>query len=140
MGKYTSMSRQKETPRVTGVHPIMKGLGCIMIIIVPVISYGAAILIVNLGIARGWSFPDGWLGTPQFHPLLWNISGLAYILSLLQTQNNLTANAVFALGISILIGGIMAVIFGYIYRIFGPPQYGPMDAPPMRVKVKRYKR
>ncbi len=140
MGKYTSQTRQKEAPKVTGVHPIMKGLGCFMILIVPVISYGAAVLLVNSAVQRGWPLPPEWLGYPEFNPLLFRLSGLAYVLGFLQAQLNLTANLVFALGIAIVIAGIMAVLFGYMYRLFGPPQYGPMDAPPIRVKVKRYKR
>jgi hypothetical protein len=35
---------------------------------------------------------------------------------------------------------VMSVIYGYIYTIFGPPRYGPTDAPPPRVKAKPYKR
>ena len=140
MGKYTSATRQKEPPRVTGVHPIMKGLGCLMMIIVPIIAYGSAVLLVNMGIQRGWPLPSEWLGTPTFHPLLWKVTGLYGILTFLTNQTNLVANVAIAFAITIVIGGIMAVIFGYIYRFFGPPQYGPLDAPPIRVKVKRYKR
>jgi hypothetical protein len=35
---------------------------------------------------------------------------------------------------------VMSVIYGYIYQIFGPPRYGPTDAPPPKVKAKPYKR
>ncbi len=140
MGKYTSQVKQKETVRIRTVHPIMRGLGCAIMIIVPVISYGAAILLVNLALQRGFPLPPEWIGTPQFHPLMWKLSGLAYILAVLQTQTNLYANLVFALGISVVIGGFMAIFFGYLYRIMGPSEFGPTDVPPMRVKVKRYKR
>jgi hypothetical protein len=140
MGKYTSQVKQKETPRVRGVHPIMKGLGCVIMIIVPILSYGVAILIVDIGVQRAWPIPAEWLGTPQFHPWLWKLSGLAYILGWLQTQTNLYANFVFAIGVGTVIGGIMAIFFGYLYRMAGPSEYGPLDVPPARVKVKRYKR
>lgn len=140
MGKYTSQVKQKETVRVQGVHPIMKGLGCFIMIIVPVVSYGAAMLLVNYGIGQRWPIPTEWLGTPQFYPLMWKLSGLASILGFLQTQTNLYANLVFALGIAVVIGGIMAIFFGYLYRFLGPSEYGPLDVPPIRVKVKRYKR
>jgi len=140
MGKYTSQVKQKEIVRARGVHPIMKGLGCSIMIIVPVISYGVAMLLVNYGIGKGWPLPTEWLGTPQFHPWLWKSSGLAYILGFLQTQTNLYANVVFALGVWVVIGGFMAIFFGYLYRFLGPSEYGPMDVPPIRAKVKRYKR
>jgi ABC-type xylose transport system permease subunit len=65
---------------------------------------------------------------------------VAAILAFLQKQNNLIANVIFAIGITVVIGGVMSVLYGYIYTIFGPPRYGPTDAPPPKVKAKRYKR
>lgn len=143
MGKYTSHSRQPSKPRPSdlGVHPVMRGIGCIMMIVVPIVAYGISILLVNYGAAHGWPIPPGWFGPPDIHPLLWKLEGLHSILVFLQSQNNLEANLFFTIIITIIFGGIMSIIYGYIYTLFGPPRYGPQDAPPMRgVKVKRYKR
>lgn len=142
MGKYSSYSRPKPTrPRNVGVHPVMRGIGCIMMVVVPILSYGLAILLVNYGAGRGWPIPPEWFGPPSIPPVLSRLQGLQPIIGFLQTQSNLEANLVFAIALIILIGGIMAMIYGYIYSLFGPPKYGPQDAPPIRgVKVKRYKR
>lgn len=140
MGKYTSLNRKEEVARNRGVHPVMRGFGCIMLAIVPFLSYGLAILMVNQWLLRGLPLPPNWLGYVEFHPLLYRISGLIVILNFLASQYNLVANLVFTFAIAIIIGGIMSIIFGYIFRVFGPPQYGPLDAPPPRIKVKRYKR
>lgn len=141
MGKYSSYSRPKPKPRSIGVHPVMRGIGCIMIVVVPILAYGLAILLVNYGAARGWPIPPDWFGPPTIHPVLWNIQGLIPILGFLQAQNNLEANLVFAIALTILIGGLMSILYGYIYALFGPSRYGPQDAPPIRgVKIKRYKR
>lgn len=140
MGKYSSYSRPKPKPRKVGVHPIMRGIGCIMMVVVPVLAYGLAVLLVNYAAGRGWPIPPDWFGTPTFPELLWNLQGLRPILQFLSAQNNLVANLVFAFVLTVLMGGIMAMIYGYIYSLFGPPRYGPQDAPPIRIKVKRYKR
>ncbi len=140
MGKYTSYSRQKPKPREVGVHPVMRGIGCIMIIVVPILAWGIAVLLVNYGAAHGWPIPPTWYGPPTIPPLLSKLQGLQPILQFLQAQNNLKANLIFAVAITVVIGGIMSMIYGYIYTIFGPPRYGPQDAPPIRIKVKRYKR
>ncbi len=140
MGKYSSHVRKAPVPRNRGVHPVMRGIGCVMIIIVPILAYGSAILLVNYGVSQGWPIPPNWLGAPTFHPLLWRLQGLATVLTFLQSQTNLIANLVFAIVITIVIGGIMSMIYGYIYTIFGPPRYGPTDAPPERIKVKKYTR
>jgi hypothetical protein len=140
MGKYTSMSRKKEVMRDQGVHPVMRGIGCIMIAVVPILSYGLALLAVDVWLQRSLPLPPAWLGYLKIPPWLFGISGLRVILNFLGSQNNLIANLFFTFAFAVVIGGTMSIIFGYIFRIFGPPQYGPLDAPPPRIKVKRYKR
>jgi len=140
MGKYTTFKREQPKPPPT-VHPIMRGIGCIMIIVVPILAYGISALLVDYGFRQGWPIPPNWAGAMDFHPLLWRLQGLRPIIVFLQGVNNLEANLIFTVAITVVIGGIMSVIFGYISSIFGPPRYGPHDAPPIRgVKVKRYKR
>ena len=141
MGKYTSYSRQKPKPRDVTVHPVFRGIGCIMMVVVPILAYGFAELLVNYGATRGWPIPPNWFGPPAIPPFLWNLPGLTPILAFIQAQNNLEANFIFAIALTVIIGGIMSMIYGYMYTLFGPPRYGPQDAPPIRgVKVKRYKR
>lgn len=140
MTKYTSYNRTPPKPRNVGVHPVMRGIGCIMIVVVPILAYGTAVLLVNYGATHGWPIPPGWYGPPTFPDLLWRLQGLQPILRFLQAQNNLQANIIFAIALTVLIGGIMSMIYGYTYTLFGPPRYGPQDAPPIRIKVKRYKR
>lgn len=140
MGKYTSMSRKREVPRDPGVNPVMRGIGCIFIALVPPLAYGVSALLIPILVNNGVPIPPNWLGTPQFHPLLWRLSGLAVVLNFLSAQTNLVANLIFTVAISIVVGGIMSIIFGYIYKMFGPSRYGPLDVPPPRIKVKRYKR
>ena len=143
MGKYSFANRQTSRPR-REVHPVMRGIGCIMIIIVPLLAYGSSVLLVNYGASKGWPIQPNWLGAPTFHPLLWRLSltsrPIEIVLNFLQAQNNLVANLVFAFAITVVIGGLMSMIYGYIYTIFGPPRYGPTDAPPERIKVKKYTR
>lgn len=140
MGKYTSMTKKQETPRITDVNPVMKGLGCFIVLLVPPLSYVTAVLLVDYGVGQGWPLPPAWLGYVDINPLVWRLEGLAPILTLIEAQANLIANLVFAFGITVAIGSVMAVFFGYLYKFFGPSPYGPTDVPPIRVKVKRYKR
>jgi len=119
----------------------MRGIGCILLAVVPVLAYGSAVLVVNYGIKHAWQIPPNWLGTPAIHPLLWKLGGLQTILTFIQAQTNLTANLFFAIALAVVIFGVMSILYGFIFKIMGPPQYGPTDAPPIRgVKIKRYKR
>jgi len=109
-------------------------------VVVPILAYGIAVLLVNYGYAHGWPIPSTWFGPPKFPDLLWKLQGLQVILNFLTAQNNLKANVIFTIALIIVIGGIMSMIYGYMYTLFGPPRYGPQDEPPIRVKVKRYRR
>ena len=141
MGKHTSYQRQQARIQRNHVSPVMRGIGCIMIVLIPILAYGSSVYLVNYGVRSGWPIPLASLGAPHIYPLLWKLGGLTIILNYIQAQNNLVANLFFTVTITIVIFGIMAIIYGAIYRIFGPSQYGPTDVPPIRgVKVKRYKR
>jgi hypothetical protein len=119
----------------------MRGIGCILLVLVPILAYGTAVYAVDYGVHRGWPIPFTWLGMVNIPPLLLKLTGLSVIWIFLQAQNNLTANLVFALVITIVIFGILSIIYGFTYKLFGPPEYGPTDMPPIRGrKVKRYKR
>lgn len=140
MGKYTSY-KAKEAPVKRGeLHPIMRGIGCILFAVVPPLAYGASVLLVNYGIRRGWPIPPSWLGTPSIHPLLLRLEGLRTVYDFIYQQTNLTANLVFAIALCVVIFGILSMLYGFLYKIAGPSQYGPTDAPPIRKKVKKYKR
>ena len=94
----------------------------------------------TLEVGRGTRAGEFQSRAPRFPDLLWNFQGLRPILQFLEAQNNLQANLIFALALTVLFGGIMSMIYGYTYTLFGPPRYGPLDEPPIRIKVKRYKR
>ena len=140
MGKYTTYKRTPPKPRNLGVHPVMRGIGCIMMIVVPLLSYGIALFLVDYGIRQRWPLPPSWLEPLSIHPLLLRLRGLDPVWNFLLRQDNLIAVLIFTIATIIVIGGLMSVLYGYIYTLFGPSQYGPQDAPPIRVKVKRYKR
>jgi hypothetical protein len=141
MSKYTSYTRQKPKPRNRDVHPVMRGIGCIMMIVVPILAYGLSVLLVNYATGQGWPLPTNMYGPPSIHPLLWKVQGLQPILLFLEAQNNLEMHLLFTAIITVVIGGIMSMIYGYVYTLFGPPKYGPQDEPPIKGrKIKPYKR
>lgn len=140
MGRYTSYKVKEPAVKRGEIHPVMRGIGCIMFAIVPPLAYGTAVLVVNYGIGRGWPIPPDWLGTPTIHPWLLSLRGLTQVYDWIYNQTNLTANLIFAIAIAVVVFGVLAMLYGFMYSLAGPSQYGPTDAPPIRRKVKRYKR
>lgn len=140
MGKYTSYKKAEAPIKRGEIHPVMRGIGCVLFAVVPFLSYGIALLLVEYGMKKGWPIPPDWLGYPKVHPLLWKLQGLNSILQTYQQQPHLAANIIFTIAVAVLIFGVLSILYGFMYKLMGPSQYGPTDAPPIRVKVKRYKR
>lgn len=117
----------------------MRGIGCILMIVVPILAFGIAEILVQRGIGAQ-IIPPAWYGYMTFPPYLTRLTGINFIIGFLSGIRGLPALLTLTVVITTVIGGIISVIFGYTYQIFGPPKYGPTDAPPPRIKVKRYKR
>lgn len=140
MSKYSSISHQRSTPPPIRPHPVWRGIGCILIVVVPLISYALAALTVGIAVKQRWPIPYQLLGHPVVPASLWKSQALAPLWAFIQAQNNLYAILVFAVLYIIVIGTILSVGYAVLYHFIGPPRYGPLDAPPPKIKAKRYNR
>jgi hypothetical protein len=140
MSKYKFSNPNDAAPQRGEVHPIMRGISCIMIVLVPILSYIASSLLIGRGFGKQ-VIPPKWYGTIEFPPILTGLTGpLGGVFRYLSSINHLPANLVLTVVMVVVVGGLISVVYGYIYEVFGPPKYGPTDEPPIRKKVKRYKR
>ena len=140
MGKYRSSSRQRQKPIDSGPHVIWRGLGCLMMVIIPVISYAAAYEIVNYGLANSWTIPYQLLGTPQLPEIIRKSNALWSLFRPITGIQNFYAYIAFGTLIMVLISGTISVIYAVVYRILGPSRWGPLDMPPPKFKTKKYTR
>jgi hypothetical protein len=132
--------RKATPPKSYEPHPIWRGIGCFLMLILPPISYVISILTVDYAIQQGIRLPEGLAGYPVMPEWLFSIPGLVSILYWIQSLNNLYANLLVGFFILVALAGVMAMIYAVMYRISGPPQYSEFDAPPPRRKVKKYRR
>jgi hypothetical protein len=141
MGRYEKYENRKRVVKKTGPHPIWQGIGCLIIIILPVISYALADLTVQAVVNARWSFlPYELLGTPRFPDFVWKFWQLAALATPLTRINNLYANLVLTFIYVIVLSGLASLGYAIVYRFIGPPRYGPQDVPLPRIKTKPYKR
>ena len=138
MGKYQSGVKRKEIQR-TGPQPIWRGIGCLLIILVPIISYAAADLSMPFFMERNL-VPRELLFTPQTPDWLRIVPGIAQMYQFLFGRYAILATLLLTVVYLIFLGGILTVLYGYLYQLSAPSRYGPMDAPPPNIKVKKYKR
>ena len=136
MSKFSKYQKPpKEIKTIS--HPIWRGIGCLMAIILPVLSYFGAIEFINAGLANGWPIPVGLLGFVEFPIWVWNVPILANLLRPIATFPNFYAVLVFTIVFLILISGILSFFYSLLYRIVGPPALSPLDAPPVKGKVRK---
>ena len=120
MGRTDFYSPQKkEAP--WRIHPIWRGIGCAMFFILPAISYLASKLILDENQTQNWfPIPEELYGPSQFPGLYAEIAVTAVILLFLLA--------------------VLMSIYMLVYRVIGPPRYGPTDAPPPKKRPQKRKR
>ncbi len=137
MSKY-SQYRQPLPPKPTGQHPIWRGIGCVMMVIIPVLSYAIAVFIIESGVLtlppwmRASIYLPDFVGRylPPLARFLGPILGTPYFMGKLAIT----------LFMIVLLAGLISMVYAIAYRIMGPSPYSAVDAPPPKVRVKRYKR
>ena len=114
MGKFTKFSTVVEPKkRPWKIHPIWRGIGCVIIILIPIISYAGSVLLVDANLKNRWlPIPREFIG-PAGMEMLYIQIGVTILL---------------------ILSGYIFIVFLYsiLYRSLGPPQKGPLDAPPVR--------
>lgn len=139
MSKYRSFEKQMP-PRRKDPHPIWRGIGCLIMLILPTLSFGISTILVQIAPSMGVYLPVELLGLPVMPELLFKVPGLVGILYWIQSQNNLYAILLFTFVVTVVLAGIIGLLYAFMYRIMGPPRYTGYDAPPTNIKVKKYKR
>jgi hypothetical protein len=133
MAKYSKFERkEKGVPRYK-IHPVWTGIGFLMIVLVPIISWAGASELVNLAKKQGWSFMRSF---PTYAQLPGVIPGAGSINHLA----TLPAIAAFFLVIFFILTSLLSFGYALIYRVVGPPRYSPQDEPAPRIKTSKYRR
>ncbi len=138
MGKYQSGVKRPE-PIARGPQPIWRGIGCLLIFLVPLLSYAAAEVSMPFFLSLGL-VPRELLFTPKTPDWLYYVPVLAQAFQFLFGRYAILAILALTFIYIIFIGGFLSVLYAFIYQLAAPSRYGPMDAPPIRTKVKKYKR
>jgi hypothetical protein len=141
MTKYsTAQQRRTVSKNETPLHPVWRGIGCILIFFIPILSYFLAAASVQLAVDQMWPMPYQLMGYPVIPVLLWKDAGIVPILYFIQSQNNLFAILAITFVYIVFFVSLVSFAYAFLYRFVGPSRYGPTDAPPPKVKVKRYNR
>jgi hypothetical protein len=122
MGKYDAYARQKSThDEKQKVNPIWRGIGFLMMVLIPIGSYLASVELLRQNATQAW-FP-----IPT--DLLTNIFSDSYIF----------VKLFMTVIIAILVYAAFTLLRFLGNILFGPPRYGPLDSPPLKANGKIHK-
>ncbi|MFC1996370.1 hypothetical protein ACFLXI_02020 [Chloroflexota bacterium] len=135
MGKYDRFDQYQEMKQSSSsqIHPIWAGIGCVLLILIPVMAFAAADTFFDTASGSGLSLygstilpGSGILYHVYFSFPLWGDTVLRFSLF----------HLVFVIFFSVVGFLVFSLVYAIVYRFTGPPKYGPTDAPPPR-KIKK---
>ena len=128
MAKYEKYSaRSRMSGRPWKIHPIWRGIGCLMLIVIPIMAYAGAVMLVQANAEQGW--------LPMPRDLLQTVT-----LPVLGNFKQFYAIAIVWVLLMIIGFGVITLVYSIIYSALGPPRLGPLDAPPVRTSPAKKKR
>lgn len=128
MGHYDRYAKRPARDHPYEIHPIWRGIGCLLIIIIPIVAYAGAYVLVALNLQNAWFNMPRDLAKTEYLPVI-NIP-------VEHLYGNLLVGAV----LTILGFGLLMIFYAIISNLMGPPRYGPTDAPPIRRHPNKRKR
>ena len=144
MGKYLPSDYRRRVAAPTGPHPIWNTVGCLMLVLVPILAIALAIWTVQFGLDGHWPIPPQFLRPIYLPDWIYIMPGLAFLLTKVVSVDYLIAYAVFTLFYIIVLSGIMSFIYAVMHRMVAPSRLGPLDVPPIKHRPlkqgKTYKR
>jgi hypothetical protein len=138
MGKFSKYQVPRNQPS-KDLHPTWRGIGCLLWIIAPFMSYAFAVLIVgalgSVGLVPSFllgriPFPDWTYTAPVIGPIVTFLGGLY----------NVLAVVVFFIPMLVILSGLFSLLYSWLYRVIGPPRYTAQDAPEIRNRKVRKSR
>lgn len=67
MGKYEAYSNKRKPPVKREVHPIWRGIGFVMLILIPFMSYIGTLILLEENAKKGWFSIPGDLISPYIN-------------------------------------------------------------------------
>jgi len=137
MGKYVRY--HTKTPGKKPMHPVWRGIGCLLIVFVPLLSLWLMTVFVPKIVGTG-RLPYQLVGHVQFPKWVLKLHFLESITGFIGSLDNLWISIITFLVILLLLSTIVSISYALIYGAIGPARYNEMDAPPAKYKTKKYTR
>lgn len=118
MGRYSDYGRQQEVKKPQGLHPIWRGIGFAMIVLIPFLSYVGALAILQENAKAHWFRLPADLYVNWSDPLI-------------------LIKALLTIALAFVFYMVFSLVTFLLYRLLAPPRYGPYDVPPVTYRGKK---
>lgn len=130
MGFSAQRYQKEKEERPWKINPVWRGIGCFLILLVPIMAWYAAILFLESDFNI--------IQSPEMNkPLTIKYVKIMEVDRVIQGFNQFTSTRHLVGGLFfyfilfLIVGyGLLAFIYAVLYRVAGPPRYGPFDVPP----------
>jgi hypothetical protein len=130
MGFSAQKYRKEERERAWEIHPVWRGIGCGLIIIIPIMAWFAASIILQ----TNKNIP---LPPEMIRPITIPYSQVQQIDQIIAGFNHYTISNNLTVGqflltifLMFIAFGILSLVYAVLFRAAGPSRYGPFDVPP----------
>ena len=137
MSKYVKY-RIKPKPKKE-LNPIWRGIGCILIVVVPLMAFGLMLLVVPALIATG-KVPYQLIGYVHFPLWAYRVMIVKNIALFIGSFKDLWLNIIIFWVMVLILTTVASLLYAWIYSLVGPARYTALDAPPPKHRGKNYKR
>jgi hypothetical protein len=141
--------RKAEKPRPWKIHPIWRGLGCIMMILIPIIAYAASSLVVeNIDAVKAF-LTKVYITSISVDLLAWTNYIVQYVPQIseqvatvkqalnLKPVDYFWGKVMLAVVFSLILFAILSIFYSLIFSISGGSPRSPLDVEPERYKKKK---
>jgi hypothetical protein len=133
MGFSTQNFERGRQERPWKVHPVWRGIGCILLLIIPIMSWYATTLFLR-------SNTKVVLPPELIRVVVIPTTKVIEVDKVIIQVNHYFNRVHFVFGqifftviFSVIGFGVLSFLYAIVYRVAGPPRYGPFDVPPSKV-------
>ena len=130
MGFSSQKYRKERQERPWVIHPIWRGIGCALILLIPIMAWHAAVLFFQTNKTIPLSYTISKPITIPYSQIP-EIDRIIAIFNQYTVSHNLIVGQFLLTVVFMFIGfGILSLIYAVFFKAAGPSRYGPFDVPP----------
>ncbi len=128
MNKNNYFDKRSPANQEQQVHPVWRGIGLILMVFIPVLSFLASSVILDLNNQYGWFMIPSELFLGNQPKLTFYLSKVGIFIS----DQLILAKLALTAAVSFVVYAVFTLITFLMNRMFGPPRYQVPDVPPLR--------